>query len=72
MGAQSSVLRKVDVRVVPMDECNHMYSHVKVENPTQICTYATRKASCQVKHFSYPFNNIVGITDTFIEGCHMS
>ncbi|KAL1124425.1 hypothetical protein AAG570_001053 [Ranatra chinensis] len=46
-GPSPDVLQKVNVRVLHRNTCNRVFSIVSEVNPTQICTYASKKASCQ-------------------------
>nr|ATU82438.1 venom S1 protease 24 [Lethocerus distinctifemur] len=46
-GSSPDVLQKVHVRVVHRSSCSEVFFLVDDINPTQICTYASAKASCQ-------------------------
>nr|ATU82406.1 venom S1 protease with CUB domain 2 [Lethocerus distinctifemur] len=46
-GPSPAVLQKVHVRVVDMVSCNRVFRMVDHVSPTQICTYASNKATCQ-------------------------
>nr|AQM58440.1 venom s1 protease with cub domain 8 [Pristhesancus plagipennis] len=44
----SKVLRKVDLRVVPMRDCLDIWSlFIPKDNPKHLCTYAKQKATCK-------------------------
>ncbi|KAL1124422.1 hypothetical protein AAG570_001050 [Ranatra chinensis] len=46
-GPSPQALQKVNVRVLHRNSCNRVFPTVAEVNPTQICTYASQKASCQ-------------------------
>lgn len=50
-GPESDVLLKVNLRVVPLNNCYNTYkatNPIDLQNPKQICTFRRGKDSCQV------------------------
>ncbi|BET01142.1 serine-type endopeptidase activity [Nesidiocoris tenuis] len=46
-GRTSTVLNKVNLKVIDLEICRTVYGNVNTVNPSQICTWAPKRNSCQ-------------------------